>query len=598
MSGERQDHHPYGTIWLEPDSRSAIQVDQAAVRLLRSRGVIDIALGEALDRLFEGDRLLQLGYSRQVDFSRERLGMPPRTMFGWVRLARELRERPLLRKAVVVGAVPVRKALAILPVAKGKAERAWTAAAMTSTLETLEAGVRQEGKRPGTEDDFEVEVLWLRMDESQQDRLEAAIAVARKTLSMAAPRWQCEEAIAQEWLGAHGAWCPSEEEQNSLPANPKKNRKAWRAAKKEMKKRARAVLKQLAAIDEADALVEGLQQSAGEDALSLDALIQRLLKARRGFDEAFGALALQIVEGKVWKTLGYHSQGDYVQNRLGISVSTFRSRVWLERRLRDLPELREVLSSGRLSFSKALLLAKGATPHNIKERIEEACSTTCQQVERESTKEEDKKNRKAGVRRIWGPKDAARTLALAIASAQALHEELGEPIDEGEALAVIADYFVEVWSKHKKGIEWSLSPAIRRTALLRHGGLCAVPGCSRAAEHLHHGVFRSHGGPDEPWNLIGLCSPHHLHGAHKGYLTVKGRAGERLVWRLGISELVALEEWETHGDDDVRRIVRVGDPGCGNFIRDGDPPECTVETGRRAGSGQGRPVRRRMALPG
>ncbi|MHC4338643.1 MAG: HNH endonuclease signature motif containing protein [Planctomycetota bacterium] len=573
MSGKRQDHYRSG--WLRPDSkeRSAFNADRAAVKMLRSRAVIDVALGEALDRLFKGDKLLQLGYSRQVDYSRERLGMPARTMFGWLQQARELRERPILRKAVLSGQVTARKALAILPVAKGKEEAAWTAAAMHSPLATLEAAVRLEGKRPGTEDHtFEVEVLWLKMDEEQQERLEAAIAVARKTLSMAAPRWLCEEAIWQEWLGAHGAWCPGEEEDDSSAANKRKNRKAWRAAKTEMKKRARSVLKQLQAIDEADLLVEGLPEDASEDALSLDALIQRLLKARQGFDEAFGALALQIVEGTVWKTLGYHSQGDYVQNRLGISVSSFRSRVWLERRLKALPELREALSSGRLSFSKALLVAKGATPHSIRERIEDAGSTTWQQLERETTKEEDRQNRKAGVRRVWGPKDAAQTMALAIASAQALHAELGDPIDEGEAVAVMADYFVEVWSQHKRGIDLGVCGSARKKALMRHGGLCAVPGCSRPAEHLHHGVFRSRGGPDDCWNLIASCSPHHLHGVHRGYLTVKGRAGELLVWRLGLDDAVPLEEWVTRGDDDVRRVDWTGDSGGADFVRERAAP--------------------------
>jgi hypothetical protein len=469
----------------------------------------------------------------------------------------------------MAGQVSARKAQTVLPVAIGEAEGVWTAAAMTSPLTTLEAAVRMEGKEPPTAEHFEVDVLWLRMDAEQQDRLDAAIAVARKTLSLAAPRWQCEEAICQEWLGDHGEWCPCDgEKAESGPETKRRNRKAWRAARKEMKRRAKAVLKQLAAIDEATLLVEGFEESASEDALSLDALIQRLLKARKGFDEAFGALALQIVEGRVWEILGYRSQGDYIQDRLGISVSSFRQRVWLERRLRDLPELREALSSGRLSFSKALLVAKGATPHNIKGRIEDASSTTCQQVERESTKREDRQNRAAGVRRVWGPKDAAETVALAIASAQRLHEAHGERIDAGEALARIADHFVEVWSEHEKGVAMDLHPDTRRRTLLRQGGLCAVPGCSRAAEHVHHVVYRSQGGPDDPWNLIGICSPHHLHGVHRGYLTVKGRAGELLVWRLGPRDVVPLEEWVTRGDDDVRRADSGG-----------------VEMGRRRRSG-------------
>jgi hypothetical protein len=88
---------------------------------------------------------------------------------------------------------------------------------------------------------------------------------------------------------------------------------------------------------------------------------------------------------------------------------------------------------------------------------------------------------------------------------------------------------------------------------MRKAGLCAAPGCSRAACHLHHIVFRSRGGTDDPRNLVGLCAVHHLHGIHLGYLEVTGLAGERLHWKLGTGESVPLEEWITLGDDDVRR---------------------------------------------
>ena len=47
-----------------------------------------------------------------------------------------------------------------------------------------------------------------------------------------------------------------------------------------------------------------------------------------------------------------------------------------------------------------------------------------------------------------------------------------------------------------------------------------------------------------------------LHGIHRGYLTVVGRAGERLVWNLGTGEAAPpLETWTTEGDDDVRRVA-------------------------------------------
>jgi hypothetical protein len=42
--------------------------------------------------------------------------------------------------------------------------------------------------------------------------------------------------------------------------------------------------------------------------------------------------------------------------------------------------------------------------------------------------------------------------------------------------------------------------------------------------------YRSHGGGDEPGNLVSLCAAHHLHAVHLGWLRVRGRAPDRLRW--------------------------------------------------------------------
>jgi hypothetical protein len=60
-----------------------------------------------------------------------------------------------------------------------------------------------------------------------------------------------------------------------------------------------------------------------------------------------------------------------------------------------------------------------------------------------------------------------------------------------------------------------------------------VPGCSRAAAHAHHVVFRSAGGSDDDSNLVSLCAAHHLHGVHAGHVHVSGRAPDALTWELG-----------------------------------------------------------------
>ena len=62
-----------------------------------------------------------------------------------------------------------------------------------------------------------------------------------------------------------------------------------------------------------------------------------------------------------------------------------------------------------------------------------------------------------------------------------------------------------------------------------------VPGCSRPAANVHHVRYRSHGGGNDEANLTAVCLAHHLHGVHKGYVRVRGRAPDELVWELGES---------------------------------------------------------------
>ena len=77
-----------------------------------------------------------------------------------------------------------------------------------------------------------------------------------------------------------------------------------------------------------------------------------------------------------------------------------------------------------------------------------------------------------------------------------------------------------------------------RRVLERDGYRCMAPGCtSRARLHVHHLHYRSQQGSDEDWNLLTLCSYHHLQGEHGGLARVRGRAPLDTEWRLGCDEL-------------------------------------------------------------
>jgi hypothetical protein len=322
-----------------------------------------------------------------------------------VRLARELKHRPLLRAAVSSGMVSTRKALAVLPLAVGDFEAAWTEAAMRITLREIESAVKSAGKED-PEERFECESIVLPMTLEQQARLDAALALAKAQIGPEARRWQCVEAMCQEWLSDHGEW---EGAPGEGPAPPPPD-----------PRQAKLLERQLAAIGEAIDLVKEIgEEPADDDAVGLHARVLRLLAARRRHDETFGILALRARDARVHACLGYRSFGQYCEERLGMRAATVRQRIWLERRMQDLPSLREALKSGKLTYSKALAVARHATPFDVDDRIARAAATTCQQTEREGEEEEDRKNRGAGVRKLWAPRDAAETVREAIACAQA-----------------------------------------------------------------------------------------------------------------------------------------------------------------------------------
>jgi hypothetical protein len=464
-------------------------------------------------------------------------------MFQSLRLARGLAHRHFVRRALVAGAITQSKALAILPVANGPhQERAWVAAAMTSSLQQLEDGIRNQGNEPPQGDAFQAQSLWLRMTPAQQDRLDGAMALAEEQLGHGCPRWQCLESICQEFLGSFGAWVPEKHQWDEEP------RPAPEKRSDEVRERAMVVAEHLRTLEQAYRVAEEPVPREYESARELDARLRELLAARRGYDLTFGVLAERIASLCFWDVLGYRGMEEYCRERLGIAPRSVRERVWLERRMSALPELREALRSGELTYSKALLVAKDATAEVVRRRIRAAASTTWQQTEHKSRLREQRRNRAAGVRREWGPKAAARTIRVAIETVQeCVRHEFGVEIDSGEALAMIADHFVEVWEAHKRADPRRKPSDERWEARMRARGLCAAPGCTRPAEQLHHVIFRSRGGTDDVWNQIPLCRRHHLGGVHDGYLEVTGRAGERLTWKPAIGEV-----WITEGDDDVK----------------------------------------------
>src|SRR3954464_5523974 len=112
--------------WPLPPERDDAVCDEAArlvdwlfARVARGRGALDVAMGEGLHALGQGDRTLRLGDGGIGDYAREPLGIPASTAVKMARLSRELRARPLLRAAVLAGEVTARRAATVFAAAVG-----------------------------------------------------------------------------------------------------------------------------------------------------------------------------------------------------------------------------------------------------------------------------------------------------------------------------------------------------------------------------------------------------------------------------------------------------------------------------------------------
>jgi hypothetical protein len=229
-----------------------------------------------------------------------------------------------------------------------------------------------------------------------------------------------------------------------------------------------------------------------------------------------------------WRFLGFASFEHYCCERLGMGERTVQQRISLERKLHDFPSLRQAMRDGRVSYEKARLIARNATDATVDSLIDRAGQMTCIELRRELEAKEEAQMCAKRVVDIVAPRRVLVLLALAFRVAR---KAAGRWLPPGECLRRIAAHFIEVW---KPILAESERNTLQKRVLKRDRGLCQVPGCSRRATHAHHIQYRSAGGADEEGNLVGLCTAHHLHGVHLGYIRVSGKAPHGLRWQLGV----------------------------------------------------------------
>ncbi len=517
------------TAWtLEPPSPSEMKdlmrdeagllVDGLLVRVARGCGALDVVIGEGLASLRVGDRALRLGYSSVGDYAEDRLGINASTADKMARLAIALRDRPVLRAAVWRGEVSARKADAILPVARGIAEEAWVRRAPGETVRALKVAVKAAiGGEP--EEDERWERASVGISSEARAKLDEALSLAGKVLGATTPKWQRLEAICCEYLGAHPEADDGGVNGEGLSRETIESLQELKAGlEHEMQKWDFLENVPLVAAPEGNVGPECSPQLIDEE-------LRRLVGLRDEWDEVFGHLAMLLRLTGLWRDMGFVSFAHYCAERLQMAERTVAQRASLARSFYFLPGLRKAMRDGRLSYEKARLVASCADDSTVEDWIRRAEGMTCVALRREIQAAEERQMCARGDLDLCVP---ARVGTLLAAACRAVRKVEGRWLRPGECLGRLAEHFIETWKEALKERN-----TVQKRVLARDRWCCQVPGCSRAAAHVHHIIPRSAGGTDDEWNLVSLCAAHHLHGVHMGWVHVSGRAPGALVWELG-----------------------------------------------------------------
>jgi hypothetical protein len=276
---------------------------------------------------------------------------------------------------------------------------------------------------------------------------------------------------------------------------------------------------------------------------------------------------------------GFASFQHYCRDGLGISPRLGQELLSTYRRLFDLPQIKEAYVSGRLSWAKTRLLASISHPSTEAAWLERARAVTVRRLELEVVwsrrlREEDwgewfrdggppplsflpPRAEASEVRPGWGlwrpVEEGAHTFShenpALIPTPCSIRLEVGLETDRQwrraleisergakrrlmswETLFLILREFLDVWDDPR------LARCVTGHATLqRDGWQCAAPGCSsRRGLEVHHIVPRAQGGSSEPSNLITLCSLHHRQIVHRGYMSCRGEAPDRVIFELGL----------------------------------------------------------------
>ena len=507
------------------DPRVALTIarglDALLCNITSGYNALELAIGEGLAALETGRRAMELKYSNVGDYAREELGINGSTAEKKARLARRLRDRPLVREAFRRGEITPRKAEIIVGVAVGDQQARWLLRAKAEPVRALRKAVNA----PRDPEDEELMSATAAIPLGKQPVITEGLRWGGIVLGNRSTKAQRVEAWGQEYYGAHAI--PPEEGAGE-GMNELEFRKRCEDEMESLKERLEQESRLWADLVAVDPL-QAVEFSGEIDPWRIDAELKRLMEMRNRWDEVFGHIAMLFKQCGGWEPLEFADFGQYCEERLGMARRTVLQRVALERALLRIPLLRQALREKRISYEKARLIARHWERGQVEEMrplIAIAERMTCVDLRESLTVQADEQMCARGTFTLTA---APSIFDLIKDTLRALHALAKRSVTLGMCLVELAGHFVAVWKAHVKD-----SMTKRNRILIRDRHRCQVPGCSRPAVHLHHIEYRAHGGNNDESNLISLCAAHHLFGIHEGRMRVTGKAPDELVWQFGL----------------------------------------------------------------
>lgn len=246
---------------------------------------------------------------------------------------------------------------------------------------------------------------------------------------------------------------------------------------------------------------------------------QRALACARRYLVAEAELLEAIAEVdrlRIYEAFHYTHLTPYCVKELGLSEDVAACFVRVARKGREVPELQEAVSDGRLTVTKAKTIASVITASSQEAWIEKATTLSKRELEAEVAEANPRAGRPEKAKPV-GQKKFRVEFEL-------MEEEMelfrrAQEVSGAESLAETQVKLLKFFLDRKDPVRKAdrsrdrsvAKHAVNRRdrgacqAKLPNGKICG----NRRWVHQHHIIPKNEGGPDTPENLITLCSAHH-----------------------------------------------------------------------------------------